>query len=146
MNRRIRRWWEKRQAVRTLRRLALFRDCSPAELAAIDSLLTEIRVPEGRVLMHEGTRGLDFVVVAEGTAVVERNGRVLNEVGPGSFVGELALLDGLPRTATVTAAAPMRVYALNRFEFHRLLEVAPTVQAQVLDAARRRTLALAQAA
>lgn len=142
----IRRWWERRRVARRLGRVELFGECSPAELAAVDSLLTELRLAPGRVLMHEGSRGLDFVVVAEGTASVERHGRAIGEVGAGSFLGELALLDEAPRTATVTARTPMRVYALNPFEFHRLLEVAPSVRTRVLDTARRRAAALAHAA
>lgn len=146
MSRRIRGWWERRRAGRALARLELFHDCSPAELRAVDSLVTEVRVPAGRVLMEEGTRGLDFLVVVEGTATVTRAGRHVGEVGAGSFLGELALLDDAPRTATVTAATPMRVYALNPFEFRGLLDAAPSVRARVLDTARRRTRALAHAA
>lgn len=139
----IRAWWERRRAARRLRRLDLFGECSPAQLRAVDALLTEVAVPAGRTLMRRGARGLDFVIVLEGEATVRRGGRRLGTVEPGSFFGELALLDDTPRTATVVATTPMRVYVLNPFEFERLLDVAPSVKARVLDAARRRTRHLA---
>lgn len=142
----IRRWRERRRSARTLKHLHLFGGCSPAELVAADALLTEVRIPPGRTLMQEGTRGLDFVIVAEGSAIVARGRRTLGQVGAGSFFGELALLHDRPRTATVTAATPMRVYVLNPFEFQHLLDVAPSVRAEILNTARARMEALARAA
>lgn len=146
MTRAVRASWERRAAARRLRTLDLFADCSPAELARIDALLTEVHVPAGRVLMSEGTPGKDFVIIIEGTATATRRGRELGEVGAGSFFGELSLLDEQPRTATVTAASPMRILVLNAFEFRRLLELSPLVARRVLEAARTRTAALAAAA
>ena len=141
----LRHHWERRQAARRLRDLAPFSDCSLRELMAIDVLLTEVVIPAERTLMRQGTRGLDFVIVIEGTAAVERDRRRLGEVGPGSFFGELALLYGATRTATVASLTPMRLYVLNPFEFERLLEVAPTVRALVVETAASRMRALAHA-
>lgn len=142
----IRRMLERRQALRTLSRLDLFRDCPPAELKAVDSLLTEVQVPAGRTLMQEGDHGFEFVVIAEGRAAIVHEGHQLAEVGPGSFVGELSLLDDAPRSATVVALGPMRVYALNPSEFMRLLDLAPTVRDRILAAADERHRELATAA
>ena len=146
MTRAVRASWERRAAARRLRTIDLFAGCSPAELARIDSLLTEVHVPAGRVLMSEGAPGRDFVIVIEGTASATRRGKALGEVDAGSFFGELSLLDEQPRTATVTAATPMRIYVLNAFEFRRLLDLSPTVACRVFDAARTRTAALSHAA
>lgn len=142
----LRRWWERRQAIKELRRVPLFADASRTQLAEIDRLLTEVRVPEGRELMREHERGLDFAVVLDGTAEVRRDGHVLATLESGSFFGELALVGDGYRTATVTAATAMRLYVLNVAEFERLLEVAPSVRAAVKAAAQERASKLAPAA
>ena len=60
-------------------------------------------VRAGRVITREGEKGRDFVAIVEGSAVVERKGRRINRLGAGDFFGEIALVTGEPRTATVTA-------------------------------------------
>lgn len=134
----LRRRWERRNALHTLRSVPLFEGCSTAQLRTIDRLLTEVRVPAGRELIRQGERGLDFAVVVDGRARVVRDGERVAELGPGAFFGELALVEGRERTATVTARTPMRLYVLHRLEFDRLFEVVPAVRERVLAAAASR--------
>lgn len=137
----LRRWWERRQALKTLQALPLFAGCSPAQLRAIDRLLTEVRVSGGRELMREGERGLDFAVVIDGRAEVLRDGEPVAELERGAFFGEIALVDHGLRTATVVARTPMRLYVLHRVEFERLLELVPSVRDEVLATAEGRRAA-----
>lgn len=112
----------------------LFSKCSKRELAEIASLADELALPAGRKLTTEGGSGHEFVVIAEGAAEVERGGRVLNRLGAGDFLGEIALVTGRPRTATVTTTAPSRLLVLGARDFRMLLRDLPGLQLKVLDA------------
>jgi CRP-like cAMP-binding protein len=117
--------------IERLRSIDLFAQCSDKELEQIDALMTEVDVPAGRVLMHEGDLGLEAFVIESGEAVVTRDGTELARRGAGSIVGEMALIDQGPRTATVTATTPLTAYVLNRREFASLLDDAPEVAEKV---------------
>jgi len=95
-------------------------------------------MPAGRELTKEGARGAEFVVLAEGAADVRRRGRRVNTLGSGDFLGEIALITGTPRTATVTTTAPSRVLVMTAPAFRRLLRDNPSLQLKVLDALARR--------
>ena len=120
------------QHLARLREIELFSDCSRAELSRIGSLTTTIRVEQGSVLAREGSRGLEFFVIAEGTATASRHGLWLASFGPGSFFGEVALLDGSCRTATVVADTVMSLLVLSRLEFNSLLDSVPSVAQKIL--------------
>ena len=81
--------------------------------------------------MREGEIGLEAFVIESGEAVVSRDGAELARRGPGTIVGEMALIEHGPRTATVTAATPLTAYVLNRGEFSSLLVDAPDVAAKI---------------
>jgi CRP-like cAMP-binding protein len=112
--------------------ISLFRACSPKELAKIGSLTTEIKVEPGHVLCREGESGYDFFIIVEGEAKVTMGGREIATLGPSQFFGEMALLDGGPRIATVTAATPMRLLALSRGEFKGVLGLSTSVAENML--------------
>jgi len=111
----------------------LFAGCSKAELSEIASISDELDVPEGATLIREGDRGREFLIVIDGTAKVTKKGRKLNEVGPGSFVGEIALIADVPRTATVTATAPVRLLVITDRAFQHLIRKTPSIAAKVLQ-------------
>ena len=129
----------------TLRDLAVFADCTDAELERVGGLLTQVRLPEGTVLLHQGATDHQFLVLAEGQARVVRwsddSAEQLAVLGPGDFVGELALLDRQPRMATVVAVTPVVAYASTLIEFNAILVVAPSVRAKVLAVAEARRAA-----
>jgi CRP-like cAMP-binding protein len=83
------------------------------------------------VLTVEGSPGKECLVIAEGRAQVTIGGQPVGVVGPGECVGEMALLDRGPRTATVTAQTSMGLYVLSSREFQDLLEVSPVVARKV---------------
>jgi len=94
--------------------------------------MTAVNVKAGKALMTEGEVGREFLVLIEGEATVRRSGRVIARVGSGDFLGELAVIAGVPRTATVTADTDMVVSVLNRREFSGLLDQQPTIMKKVL--------------
>jgi hypothetical protein len=126
-------YWRRRREF--LGELALFAGSTEAELRVFDRLAGEIWVERGADLIHEGARGVEFAVVAEGGVIVERGGRQLAMLGPGDFVGELALLDGRARTATVTAVARTRLLVLGVDEFAAVMRDVPSVRGAVEAAA-----------
>jgi CRP-like cAMP-binding protein len=125
-----------------LSELALFSDSSRSELALVRRHLTPLRVPAGRVLVHEGARGDQFMIIAQGEATVSQSGRTIATLERGDLVGEMALLeeDGVGRrNATVTTNTEALVYAGSRSEFRQILAAVPSVAAKVSETAAART-------
>lgn len=131
--------------IEQLHQASLFSNCTKDELRIIASLTTMQDVTSGMVLAEQGKAGREFFVVTHGSATASRNGGWLAQLGPGSFFGELALLDGGPRTATVVADTEMTVLVLSRQEFTSLEYSASSVAHKVLvelGARLRRTYAM----
>jgi CRP-like cAMP-binding protein len=121
-----------------LKRIPLFADCSKTELEAVSRAADELTLREGRVLMRQGERGRELVVLLDGDVKVERGGVTVATMHGGEFLGELALITGRPRTATVTALTDVRTLVLDGISFDRLLRDMPTVSAKVLKALAER--------
>ena len=122
----------KDERIKLLRRVDLFSTCNNAELGRIASLTTELAVEAGQVLTKRGDIALEFFVIVEGKATASRKGVELATLGPGSFFGELALLDGGKRTATVVAQTDMRLLVLSRREFPSLYRLNPSVAGKII--------------
>jgi CRP-like cAMP-binding protein len=120
--------------IELLRRVPLFESCSKSELAAIARVADEVSVPAGRDLTKEGAPGREFVVLVEGAAEVRRKGKVINQLSDGDFLGEIALVANVPRTATVTTTWPSRLLLLTDRAFKSLLRESPSLQTKVLSA------------
>ena len=118
--------------VEQLAEIELFSELSKRELKKVASFMTPIKVKAGRDLTVQGQPGREFMIITEGHATVRRNGRVIARFGPGDFFGELAVIAGVPRTATVTADTDMVVEALNRREFTSMLDESPRIAKKVL--------------
>jgi CRP/FNR family transcriptional regulator, cyclic AMP receptor protein len=119
--------------VELLRGVPLFAGCSKAELQQIASLADELDLSDGATLIREGERGREFIVVAEGTVRVTRGGETLRELGSGDFIGEIALVADVPRTATVTATSPVRLLVVTDRAFRNVLEQVPSIATKVLQ-------------
>ncbi len=111
----------------------LFARCSKSELRDIAAVADEIDLREGKELTREGEPGREFFVLVEGTADVRRKGRKVNTMNPGDFFGEIALISGQPRTATVTATSPVRALVITDRAFRNLLKKSPAMQLKVLQ-------------
>jgi CRP/FNR family transcriptional regulator, cyclic AMP receptor protein len=116
----------------------LFEGLSEKQLRRISALMTRLDLPEGKLLTREGQQGYEFVIVLEGEVEVRQGDRVVATRGPGDYVGEIALLDRRPRTATVVATTPVSVEVLSRREFMSLLAEAPELSEQILAAVAQR--------
>jgi CRP/FNR family transcriptional regulator, cyclic AMP receptor protein len=120
--------------IELLRRVPLFERCSKKELALIAGLADELDLPSARDLTREGAGGWEFIVLVEGEADVVRKGRKVNQLGPGDFVGEISLVTGRPRTATVRTRGPARILVLAATGFRTLMHDVPSIQEKVLAA------------
>ena len=115
-------------------KVPLFSQCSKGELQEIAAIADEIDIAEGKELTTEGSPGREFFVLIDGTASVAQDGDQINELGPGDFFGEVALVRDTPRTATVTATSPVRALVVTRQSFKRLIEHQPDIERTVLKA------------
>lgn len=120
----------------------LFSACSKRELGKIAKAGDELTVDAGHALTVQGDAGREAYVIVSGTATVKRGNRKIATVGPGDAVGELALLDHGPRTATVTADGPMTLFVLGSRQFAGVVEEVPSLARKVMAelAARVREL------
>ena len=116
-----------------LKGVPLFAGCSKSELALVASLADELDLAEGATLIREGERGREFIVVATGSVRVTRNGKKIRDLGAGDYVGEIALVADIPRTATVTATSPVQLLVVTDRAFRVVLERMPTIATKVLQ-------------
>jgi CRP/FNR family cyclic AMP-dependent transcriptional regulator len=120
--------------IELLRRVPLFAAQGERGIDEIARLVRVVDVPAGRVLTREGEPGSDFFVIAAGAVRIEREGRFLRRLGPGDFLGEIALVDGGPRTATATTDSNGQLLVIAQREFGVLMERFPEIQETVLRA------------
>ena len=101
-----------------LEQVPLFAGISAAGIEELGAIADDIEVRAGTVLTHEGAREGFFFIVVEGTVRIERGGDFVNTLGPGEFFGEIALLDGGPRTETAVAETTCRLLSMTYKMFH----------------------------
>ena len=129
-----------------LKDVELFAEANRAERAVIRRHLTPLSVAAGRVLMREGARGQEFMVLVEGNATVSQGGQTIATLERGDLVGEMALLQDVGsdrRNATVTASTDAVIYVGSRSDFRQILQAVPSVARKVRQTAAERTLARA---
>ena len=118
--------------VELLRNVPLFSDLSTKELMSLSRLMDEIDLKPGTVIIREGNTGGEFFIVLEGTIEVKRKGRRLARLGPGDYLGEIALIDHGPRTATAMVETEARLLVLASREFHSMLASDPRIENKIL--------------
>ena len=128
--------------IELLKKVPLFSHCNKKQLASIASLADLIDVPAGTQLITEGRRGLEFMVIVEGAGEVRRKGRKIDTLGPGDFIGEMALISRGPRNATVTTTSDASLLVVTERQFWTLIEQAPEIQTSLLKALGERLQAL----
>jgi CRP/FNR family cyclic AMP-dependent transcriptional regulator len=114
-----------------LAQVPLFVGLSKKQLRLVSELATAREEPAGTVLIEQGQLGHEFIVVVQGQIEVRQRGRVVGEHGPGSYVGEIALLEQRPRNATVIAKSRVKLEVIKQREFAGLLEEMPDLARQV---------------
>jgi CRP-like cAMP-binding protein len=123
----------------------MFSECSRKELAIIARAAKQVNHRAGAVIAREGERGIGLFLILEGTCSVSIGGRTKGTLGPSDFFGEIALLDGGPRTATVAAETDVRLLGLTEWTFRGLLAEHPTIALKTLESVAGRLRAVATA-
>ena len=126
------------QKLQLLKGVPLFARLDRRGLEEVGRLAEEIDVGPGRALMREGESGHEFYIIVEGAVRIERQGREINELGPGEFFGEIALIDGGPRTADAITATATRLLVVSHREFRALLDDFPDLRAAIFDSLAQR--------
>jgi CRP-like cAMP-binding protein len=121
-----------------LAHVGLFAGCTRKELSAIAAATYETDVEAGTVMTTQGEEGKDFFVIVEGVATWSIDGEAQGTLREGDFFGEMSLLDGGPRSATVVADSPLIVVVLPRENFEELIVKAPHVALAMLRELARR--------
>lgn len=116
-----------------LGQVPIFAGCTKRELAIIARASKEVSHKEGTVIAREGERGIGLFLILEGQCTVTIGGKTKARLGPGDFFGEVALLDGGPRTATVTATSPVRLVGITGWVFRGLLMEHPSIALRTLE-------------
>lgn len=128
--------------IAALKASPLFEGLSRAQLAQLTRLTDDLDVPAGTVLCEERKRGREFFVIIVGDATVTRDGKTLATITAGDFFGEIALLERVVRTATVTAATPLSFFVVSDQAFKSVLDTDPNIERKVLRAVVRRLVSL----
>ena len=116
-----------------LKKIPVFSGLSDEALHHIAVLASEVSVPEGKDLVREGDYSYDLLAIEEGTASVERGGAKVADVGPGDVIGEIGVIEGAQRNATVTATSAMLLITLDHWDLDKLKKQAPEVHERLRE-------------
>lgn len=126
------------QKTQHLSEVPIFRQLSQAQLRRLARHVDEVNVEEGKVLAREGSRERELLIVVDGQATVRRNKRKVAQLSVGDVIGEMSLVDGEPRSATVTADSDMTLLVVSSREFKPLLEDVPGMAMGIMKALAQR--------
>ena len=124
--------------VDVLRKIPLLSGLSQRQLNAFAKYADRVEIRQGATLAKQGGQGLEAIVIVDGKARVEADGKAIAELVAGDVVGEMSVIDGQPRSATVIAETPMTLLVLHRRDFRFLLETVPGLQWKLLVTLCRR--------
>jgi CRP/FNR family cyclic AMP-dependent transcriptional regulator len=122
-----------KRVMEELAKVPLFSDCSNRDLQTISRVVKDIDHRAGTVIAREGEPGVGLFVIVDGEAEVTIGGKKKATLGPGEFFGEIALLDGGPRTATVTAITDVKLLGLTEWVFRGLMQEHPSIAIKTLQ-------------
>jgi ATP-binding cassette subfamily B protein len=124
---------------RALASVPLFSGCSDEDMREIATLAHLLRFDDGAVIIPEGEEGQGFYLLMSGEARVLQGGVEVNRMKAGDFFGEIALLEGTPRTASVVADGPIVCLGILRGDFRPLLVRQPRIALRIIEEEGRRT-------
>ena len=121
-----------------IRTVPLFRGMPAFALETVADRASETTFSDGETVTREGEPGETFYIVTEGRLRVSQHGALIRELGPGDFLGEISLVDGRPRTATVTAVGTVQALVIRRADFLEMIEFDSAVRLGILMALTER--------
>jgi CRP/FNR family transcriptional regulator, cyclic AMP receptor protein len=130
--------------IRHLERVPLFSGLNEGELRRIAELSRIAEAPAGTIVTQIGEPGDSFFIIIDGAVAVRTPVGAGSQLQPGDFFGEMSLLDGEPRSATIVATTPVRLLIVDRSHFWRLLDEAPDLVRRILTILSRRVRRLEQ--
>ena len=130
------------ERVQQLAEVSMFASCSRPQLELIARVSDEVHISEGTTLTREGRTGRECFVILEGEAIVTIGDQAMAVVGAGDIVGEMAVIEHEPRTATVTAWSPVRALVFTTQEFDAVLDHVPAVAMRVMQSLAARLRAV----
>jgi len=130
--------------IRHLQRVPLFSGFEESDLRRVSDLARIVELPAGSVVTHIGEPGDSFFVLIDGTVTVRTPVGAGSQLHPGDFFGEMSLLDGEPRSATIVAATDLRLLIVDRAHFWRLMDETPDLIRSILTILSRRVRSLEQ--
>ena len=133
------------EKMKRLEEVSLLEGCSQRQLRSVARIAEVIEVPAGTVLARAGQSGDQFFLILDGSARVDVSPRKRAKLKPGDYFGEMSLLDGGPRSATVTADTPLRLLVIQRRDFATLLREAPDLTQSLLATLSKRVRQAEQA-
>jgi CRP-like cAMP-binding protein len=131
----------KNSKIALIKNVPLFARLSRKELEQVAALADEIDFPAGKTIIREGERGREFFILLDGGADVIRGGQRIAHLAKGDFVGEIAVIARIPRTATVKTTDPTRALVVTDQALRGLLRKMPDMQLKVLQAVAERLVA-----
>jgi CRP/FNR family transcriptional regulator, cyclic AMP receptor protein len=127
-------------------RLAPFKELTPSQQSMLARMLDDVHAPAGTTLVHDGDYGYELMIIEDGTVEVFRGGERIDEMGPGDFFGELAVLgDGARRDATIVSTSPVRILTLTAHYMREVRERLPAVGERIDRVIAARSHAVADA-
>jgi putative ABC transport system ATP-binding protein len=114
-----------------LKGVEVFKNLTPNELTHVAEHMSRRQFMPGEVIIREGDVGEELFLISDGEVQVEREGHEVARLGSGEFFGELALLSGEPRNATVVAAKPVDTYVLGKPDFDAAIEASQSFREQL---------------
>jgi CRP/FNR family transcriptional regulator/CRP/FNR family cyclic AMP-dependent transcriptional regulator len=122
------------QKIELLKKVPMFSNLSQRHLREIGKHSDQVKVEAGRVLAQQEKKGWEFIFIVDGKARVEKGGKIIRQLSEGDFFGEISLIDGEPRTATVMSDTDMTLLVVNKTAFDHLLDKIPGFQRKILIA------------
>ena len=130
--------------IRHLQRVPLFSGFNEDDLRRVAELSRIVEAPMGTVITQIGEPGDSFFVIIDGMVAVRTPVGAGSQLRPGDFFGEMSLVDGEPRSATIVATSDLRLLIVDRFHFWRLLDETPDLTRRILTILSRRVRHLEQ--
>ncbi len=126
------------QKIDHLSEVPIFRHLSKRQLQRLAQQVDEVTVEAGKMLAEQGLQGRELLIVVDGQATVRRDGRQLAQLSAGDVIGEMSLIDGKSRSATVTADTNMTLLVIQGRAFKPLLQSVPGMAEGILKALAER--------